>query len=197
MKRFLLLLVTLHMSFINCYADNNDSSMQDMLKLLSKGLSAKKVMPLNIQLTEQNRYLLFQRNAPLNRMVAHYGSEKTKAVTTNCIMQSISSDGLSKKKDILNNIEMFKITKIYKVDYKYIVVGYEQNMSSQSIHQAVVMLVDRDGKTLWKTIVGTGKSYSEAMVQTSNNGYMLVGHDFVWQSADKSRGNYLVMVAKS
>lgn len=75
-------------------------------------------------------------------------------------------------------------------------MGYEQNISSYSIHQAAIMAVDQNGKTLWKTIVGTGKSYSEAIVLTLDHGYMVVGHDFMWQSADKSRGNYHVMVAK-
>jgi len=196
MKRLLALLVSFSMAYVNSYADNTDASMQDMMKLLSKGLSKKQVMPVNIQLLEKDNYLLFQRNAPLNRITVHYGSEETKKIATNCIGRPISSNGLSKEIDILNNVEMFKITKIYKDNNKYIVVGYEQNMSSYSTHQAAIMAVDQNGKTLWKTIVGTGKSYSEAMVQASSNGYMIVGHDFIWQSADKSRGNYHVMVAK-
>jgi len=196
MKRLLSLLVTLNMAYVNCYADNSDASMKDMMKLLSKGLSEKKVMPVNIQLFGQDNYLLFERNAPLNRMTSHYGSEETKEIATNCIIKSINSNGLSKKRDILNNVEMFKITKIYKADNKYIVVGYEQDMSSHHTHQAAIMSVDKNGKTLWKTIVGTGKSYSEAMVQTSSNGYMIVGHDFIWQSVDKYQGNYHLMVAK-
>ena len=196
MKRVLVLLVSFSMTYLNSYADNTDASMQDMMKLLSKGLSKKQVMPVNIQLLEKDNYLLFQRNAPLNRLTVHYGSEETQKIPTNCIGRPISSSGLSKEIDILNNIEMLKITKIYKDNNKYIVVGYEQNMTSHSTHQAAIMAVNQNGKTLWKTIVGTGKSYSEAMVQTSSNGYMIVGHDFIWQSADKSRGNYHVMVAK-
>lgn len=196
MKFFLSLLVTLNMTFIICYADNNETSMQDMMKRLSKGLSAKQVMPVNIQLFETDNYLFFERNAPLNRMTLHYGSEKTKKIGTNCVVRSVNSSGLSNKKNLLNNVEMFKITKLYKTDNKYVVIGYDQDMASHSTHQAVIMSVDRNGKTLWKTIAGTGKSYSEAMVQTSNNAYMVVGHDFIWQSADKSRGNYHVMVAK-
>lgn len=196
MKTTLSLLITLMVTFGNCYADNSDASMQDMMKLLSKGLSKKQVMPVNIQLVGKNDYLLFERNAPLNRMTLHYGSEGTKKLSTNCVVRSISSNGLSKKREALNDVEMFKITKIYKTDNQYVAVGYEQNISNHSTHQAAIISVDKNGKTLWKNIVGTGKSYSEAMVKTSNNGYMIVGHDFIWQSADKSRGNYHVMVAK-
>ena len=196
MKRLLILLITFSITYVNTYADKTDASMQNIMKQLSTGLSKKQVMPVNIQLLEKNNYLLFQRNAPLNRMTLHYGSEETKKIGTNCIASSISSNGLSKALDVLNDIEMFKITKIYKDNNKHIVVGYEQNISSYSTHQAAIMAVDKNGKTLWKTIVGTGKSYSEAMVQTSSNEYMVVGHDFIWQSPDKSRGNYHVLVAK-
>ena len=197
LKRIFLLSIILKILLINAYAENTETAMQEMMKLLSKGLSEKKVMPVNIQIFGKDNYLLIERNAPLNRMVVHYGSDKTKKISTNCIIRSVSSNSLSKDRDILNNIEMFKITKIYKTENnKYIVVGYEQNMTKRPTHQAVVMLVDKNGKTLWKTIVGKGKSYSEAMVKSLDNNYMIVGHDFVWQSTDKSRGNYLVMVSK-
>lgn len=197
LKRIFLLSIIFKILLINAYAENTEAAMQEMMKLLSKGLSEKKVMPVNIQIFGNDNYLLIERNAPLNRMVVHYGSDKTKKIDTNCIIRSVSSNGLSKNKDTLNNIEMFKITKIYKSENnKYIVVGYEQNMTKGPTHQAVVMLVDENGKILWKTIVGKGKSYSEAMVESLNKDYMIVGHDFIWQSADKSRGNYHVLVAR-
>ena len=192
----LVVFIMLCISFISCYAEDRDTSMKDMMNLLSQGLSVKKVIPINIQFMKKNKYLLFERNAPLNRMVVHYGSEKTKTISTNCVSSIISSNGILQKSEILNNIDMFKITKIYKVNAKYIIVGYEQNLTGYPIHQAAVMQVDSMGKTLWKTIVGEGKSYSEAMVKTLDSGYMIVGHDFIWQSADKSRGNYQVMVSK-
>lgn len=215
--KMVLLLIALQISFIGCYAseadtppefkqllskissEKNDDNMSlgDMMKLLSNSLSEKRVMPINIQVIDQDNYLLYERDTPLNRQTLHYGAEKTKTIETNCIVKHINGDGVSKIINTLNNVELFKMTKMYKVNKnKYIVVGYEQDMTKRSIHQAVVMLIDGTGKTIWKTIVGIKKSYSEAMAETHSGDYVVVGDDWVTEIKDESRGNYHVMVAK-
>ncbi len=211
--KIVLLLIALQISFINCYAaepkmpqelkqllskissknHENNMSLEDVMLLLSKKLSEKTVMPLNIQTIDQDNYLLYERDAPLSRMA----SKNTNKIETHCTVKHISNDGVSKNIHTLKNINLFQITKMYKVNNnKYIAVGYEQDITKHSIHQAVAMLVDETGKTLWKTIVGTTKSYSEAMVATYNDNYIVVGHDFVWDNPDKSYGNYQLMVSK-
>ena len=205
--KIVLLLIALQISFISCYAkqpnippelkqflsqissekNDNDMSYEDKVKWFSKILQKKIVMPINIQAINQDNYLLYERK----------GAENTKTVKTYCVVKHIKADGVSKNINTLNNIDLFKIMKMYKVNKdKYIVVGYEQDMTKSSTHQAVAMLIDRTGKTIWKTIVGTSKSYSEAMVETHNGDYMVVGHDWVTEIEDKFRGNYHVMVAK-
>lgn len=211
--KIVLLLIALQILFISCYAakpdmpqelklllskissenHENNMSLEDAMMLLSKGLSEKRVTPINIQAIDQDNYLLYERDASLN----HMASKNANKTETHCIVKHISGDGVSKNINTLNNVELFQITKMYKVDKnKYVAVGYEQDMTKRSTHQAVAMLIDETGKTLWKTIVGTGKSYSEAVVQTHSGDYVVVGHDFVWENSDKDRGNYHVMVAK-
>ncbi len=211
--KLVLLLIALQISFISCYANESDTaqelkqllskissenhennmSLEDAMMLLSKDLSEKRVTPINIQAIDQDSYLLYERDAPLNHMV----SKNANKTETHCIVKHISGDGVSKNINTLNNVDLFQITKIYKVDKnKYVAVGYEQDMTKRSTHQAVAMLIDETGKTLWKTIVGTGKSYSEAVVQTHSGEYVVVGHDFVWENSNKDSGNYHVMVAK-
>lgn len=211
--KLVLLLIALQISFISCYANESDTaqelkqllskissenhennmSLEDAMILLSKDLSEKRVTPINIQAIDQDSYLLYERDAPLNHMV----SKNANKTETHCIVKHISGDGVSKNINTLNNVDLFQITKIYKVDKnKYVAVGYEQDMTKRSTHQAVAMLIDETGKTLWKTIVGTGKSYSEAVVQTHSGDYVVVGHDFVWENSNKDSGNYHVMVAK-
>ncbi len=211
--KLVLLLIALQISFISCYANESDTaqelkqllskissenhennmSLEDAMMLLSKDLSEKRVTPINIQAIDQDSYLLYERDTPLNHMV----SKNANKTETHCIVKHISGDGVSKNINTLNNVDLFQITKIYKVDKnKYVAVGYEQDMTKRSTHQAVAMLIDETGKTLWKTIVGTGKSYSEAVVQTHSGEYVVVGHDFVWENSNKDSGNYHVMVAK-
>ncbi len=211
--KLVLLLIALQISFISCYANESDTaqelkqllskissenhennmSLEDAMMLLSKDLSEKRVTPINIQAIDQDSYLLYERDAPLNHMV----SKNANKTETHCIVKHISGDGVSKNISTLNNVDLFQITKIYKVDKnKYVAVGYEQDMTKRSTHQAVAMLIDETGKTLWKTIVGTGKSYSESVVQTHSGEYLVVGHDFVWENSNKDSGNYHVMVAK-
>lgn len=215
--KIVLLLIGLQISFISCYASevdmsserkklvskistekNDDNiSLEDMVKLLSKGLSKKIIMPINIQAIDKDNYLLYERNAPLNRQSLHNGADKAKTIETNCIVKHISGDVVSKVINSLNNIDLFQITKMYKVaKNKYVAVGCEQNMTQRSTHQAAVILVDETGRTLWKTIVGTGKSYSEAMVETHSGDYVVVGHDFVWDNAEKNHGSYQLMISK-
>ncbi|NOR56865.1 MAG: hypothetical protein GQ531_11765 [Sulfurovum sp.] len=211
--KIVLLLIALQISFISCYANESDMaqelkqliskissenhennmSIEDEMMLLSKNLSEKRVTPINIQAIDQDNYLLYERDAPLN----HMASKNANKTETHCIVKHISGDGVSKNINTLNNVELFHITKMYKVDKnKYVAVGYEQDLTKDSTHQAVAMLIDETGKTLWKTIVGRGKSYSEAVVQTHSGEYVVVGHDFVWENSDKDSGNYHVMVAK-
>jgi hypothetical protein len=215
--KIVLLLIALQISFICCYASeinmspelkklvsnmttekkDDNISLENMMQLLSNGLSKKRIMPINIQAINQDNYLLYERNAPLNRQSLHYGANKTKKIETNCIVKHISDDGVSKNINSLNNIELFQISKMYKVaKNKYVAVGYEQDMTQRSTHQATVILVDETGKTLWKTVVGVGKSYSEAMVETHSSDYVVVGYDWVSEIEDESRANYHVMVAK-
>ena len=154
-------------------------------------------MPINIQAIDQNGYLLYENITSMNRLIQQYRAKKTNTFKANCVVKHINSNGVLKKINTLNNVELFKLTKIYKTNKnKYIVVGYEQDMTKRPIHQAIVMLIDGTGKTIWKTTVGIKKSYSEAMVETHSGDYMIVGHDWVTEIKDESRGNYHVMVAK-
>lgn len=215
--KLVLLLIALLISFISCYAkqpdippelkqflsqtssekNNDNMSLEGAMKLLSKDLPKKKIIPINIQVIDKDNYLLYERNAPLNRQTLHYGTQNAKRIETNCIVKHINSDGVFKNINTISNVELFKITKIYKVEAnKYIVVGYEQDLTKRSTHQAAAMLIDGTGKTIWKTIIGIKKSYSEAMVETHSGDYIVVGYDWVTEIEDESRGNYQVMVAK-
>ena len=208
-----LLLIALQISFISCYAaepeipqevkrllskissknHENNMSIEDRMQLLSKKLSKKIVMPLNIQAISQDTYLLYERDSPLSLMA----SKNTNKIETHCTVKHISDDGISKNIHTLKNINLFQITKIYKVNNtKYVAVGYERYITKHPVQQAVAMLVDETGKTLWKTIVGTSKSNSEAMVTTYSGDYIVVGNDFVWDNPNKNHGNYQLMVSK-
>jgi len=185
------------LSKVSSAKHNDNASMEEMMKLLSKGLSEKRVLPINIQAIDQSNFLLFERDAPLNRQTLHYGAENTKHIETQCVLRQINKDGISKNIKTFKNVDLFQITKLYKVEKdRYIAVGYEQDMTKRSIHQAVALLIDDTGKTLWKTIIGTGKSYTEAMVRTADGDFVAVGHDFVWDNDEKTHGNYLLMVSK-
>lgn len=211
--RIVLLLIALKISFISCYAvepeippelkkllskissenHENNMSLEDTMQLLSKSLSEKRVIPLNIQAIDQGNYLLYERDVPLNPMA----SKNTNKIETHSVVKHISNDGVSKNIHTLKNIDLFQIMKMYKVNNNnYVAVGYEQDITKRSTHQAVAMLIDETGKTLWKTIVGTDKSYSEAMVTTHSGNYIVVGHDFVWNNSNKNHGNYQLMVSK-
>lgn len=211
--KIVLLWIALSISFISCYAaepeipqelkqllskisseDHKSSmSLEDITQLLAKSLSEKRVMPLNIQAIDQDNYLLYERDAPLNSMA----SKNTNKIETHCTVKHISNDGVSKNVHTLKNIDLFQIIKMYKVNTnKYVAVGYEQDITKRSTHQAVAMLIDETGKTLWKTIVGINKSYTEAMVTTYSGNYIVVGHDFVWNNSNKNHGKYQLMVSK-
>jgi hypothetical protein len=217
LRQIVALLITLGLSYVSSLADeadmppelkqllskvssekhNDKISMEEMMKLMSKGLSEKGVLPINIQAINHNSFLLFERDAPLNRQTLHYGAENTKSIETHCVVRQINRDGISKNIKTLKNIDLFQITKLYEVEKnKYIAVGYEQDMTKRSIHQAVVILIDGTGKKLWKTIIGTGKSYTEAMVKTASGDFVAVGHDFVWDNDDNTHGSYQLMVSK-
>ncbi len=196
-KKIIVLLISLKVVLSWLYADNTEEKMKEMIELMSKGLAKKEVMPVSLQVIDKNKYLMFERNAPLNRIAAHYGAEKTKDVSTNCFVSSVQNgERVSNNKKSVNNVNLFKINKMYRIDDNYIAVGYDQNLSLRTTHQATVIQTDKRGQTLWKRVVGIGKSYAEAMSETLDNGFVVLGYDFVWQSTDKSRGNYHILVTK-
>lgn len=175
--------------------DENIST-EEIIRMLSKGLSTKRIMPVNIQSVDQDNYLFFERDAPLNRQTVHYGTENTKKIETQCNAKRISNGKFSQDVVTLKNVDLMQISKLYQIDRdRYIAIGYDQDLTKSATHQAVIMLIDGKGKMLWKTVVGLEKSYPEAMVKVDNKGYAVVGHDFVWDDEKKMHGSFQLMIS--
>lgn len=147
------------------------------------------IEPINLQSVGEDSYLLFER--------VLYTSKNPFKLSRYFLVKQINSNGVSKSTKKLKDIDLFHITKFYKINNtEYIVVGYEQNLRKSSIHQATIMLINDESQILWRTDLGENKSYAHAMVATSNNEYLVVGDDFKWTTKDKSRGHYTLMLSK-
>ncbi len=91
-----LLLIALQILFISCYAKEPTIPPKDK-QLLSKDLSKKIVMPINIQAIDQNSYLLYENITSMNRLIQQYRAKKTNTFKTNCVVKHINSNGVLKK----------------------------------------------------------------------------------------------------
>ena len=190
--RILYLLFTINLTLTSTYASDIDQSSK------SNQLASQKIIsPISLQAIEQNSYLLFEQISTPNDMMILYKTNDALKTKRYFLAKQLNGKGILKDTKNINNIDLFNVTKIYQIKKSnYIAVGYEQDFSKRSGHQATILLFDNTGKTKWKTVVGKNKSYAEAMIMTNNNEYVVVGHDWVGESKDKSRGNYHVMAAK-
>ena len=147
------------------------------------------IAPVNLQVIGKDNYLLFEK--------VLYTTKDPFKLGRYFLVKNINSDGVSENTKKLNNIDLFNISKFYKVGkQRYIVVGYEQDLSKKTTHQATIMLINDKSEILWRTVIGDNKSYAHAMVANDNNEYLVVGDDFTWTTKDKSRGHYKLMLSK-
>lgn len=108
---------------------------------------------------------------------------------------NINNVGEVNSKKEIGFIKQEESNKLYHLDNEYyLAVGYDNNRSLGQAHIGSAVLVDKNGKTIWKVSMGKGKSYAEAMAQSKDGGYVIVGHDFLFTS--EMQGNYNAMIVK-
>lgn len=98
---------------------------------------------------------------------------------------NIGSNATKFETSIGGNLNDFPNDVICSSDGEYVIAGYSQSFTIDGDNQAYLVKLDKQGKVRWeKNFGGTNDDYADAVVQTSDGGYMLCGRTRMSASQD-------------